>query len=51
MARRRRSRAQVIDAVKYAYENEYANVHRGLHFLSNAATDAYEARARRCGPS
>ncbi|MEP1208298.1 MAG: cysteine desulfurase [Rhizobiaceae bacterium] len=34
---------QVIDAVSYAYENEYANVHRGLHFLSNAATDAYEA--------
>ena len=33
---------QVIDAVKYVYENEYANVHRGLHFLSNAATDAYE---------
>lgn len=33
----------VIDAVTYAYENEYANVHRGLHFLSNAATDAYEA--------
>ena len=34
---------QVIDAVSYAYSNEYANVHRGLHFLSNAATDAYEA--------
>lgn len=34
---------QVIDAVTHAYENEYANVHRGLHFLSNAATDAYEA--------
>jgi cysteine desulfurase/selenocysteine lyase len=34
---------QVIDAVKHAYENEYANVHRGLHFLSNAATDAYES--------
>lgn len=32
----------VIDAVTQAYENEYANVHRGLHFLSNAATDAYE---------
>jgi len=32
----------VIDAVTYAYSNEYANVHRGLHFLSNAATDAYE---------
>ena len=34
---------QVINAVSHAYENEYANVHRGLHFLSNAATDAYEA--------
>ena len=33
----------VIDAVAQAYSNEYANVHRGLHFLSNAATDAYEA--------
>ncbi|MEN3791601.1 cysteine desulfurase [Fulvimarina sp. MAC3] len=34
---------QVIDRITHAYENEYANVHRGLHFLSNAATDAYEA--------
>jgi cysteine desulfurase/selenocysteine lyase len=33
----------VIDAVTHAYSNEYANVHRGLHFLSNAATEAYEA--------
>ena len=32
----------VIDAVTHAYGHEYANVHRGLHFLSNAATDAYE---------
>jgi cysteine desulfurase/selenocysteine lyase len=32
----------VIDAVTHAYGEEYANVHRGLHFLSNAATDAYE---------
>ncbi|WP_051018028.1 cysteine desulfurase [Nitratireductor indicus] len=32
----------VIDAVTHAYSQEYANVHRGLHFLSNAATDAYE---------
>jgi cysteine desulfurase / selenocysteine lyase len=32
----------VIDAVSHAYSSEYANVHRGLHFLSNAATDAYE---------
>ena len=33
----------MIDAVSHAYSNEYANVHRGLHFLSNAATEAYEA--------
>ena len=33
----------VIDAVAHAYGHEYANVHRGLHFLSNAATEAYEA--------
>ena len=33
---------QVIDAISHAYSSEYANVHRGLHFLSNAATDAYE---------
>jgi cysteine desulfurase/selenocysteine lyase len=32
----------VLDAIQHAYANEYANVHRGLHFLSNAATDAYE---------
>ncbi|MEM7461073.1 MAG: cysteine desulfurase [Pseudomonadota bacterium] len=33
----------VLDAIQHAYSNEYANVHRGLHFLSNAATEAYEA--------
>lgn len=33
----------VIDAISHAYSHEYANVHRGLHFLSGAATDAYEA--------
>jgi cysteine desulfurase/selenocysteine lyase len=33
----------VIDTVANAYRDEYANVHRGLHFLSNAATEAYEA--------
>ena len=33
----------VIDAITHTYENEYANVHRGLHYMSNAATDAYEA--------
>lgn len=33
----------VIDAVTQAYSMEYANVHRGLHYLSNLATDKYEA--------
>ncbi|MEL6236333.1 MAG: cysteine desulfurase [Pseudomonadota bacterium] len=33
----------VIDAVTKAYSEEYANVHRGLHYLSNLATDNYEA--------
>ena len=33
----------VIARMDYAYEHEYANVHRGLHYLANAATDAYEA--------
>ena len=33
----------VIDAVTTAYTHEYANVHRGLHYLSNLATDKYEA--------
>lgn len=33
----------VIDAVTQAYSHEYANVHRGLHYLSNLATEKYEA--------
>ncbi|MDF1872093.1 cysteine desulfurase [Vannielia sp.] len=33
----------VIEAVTRGYESEYANVHRGLHYLSNLATDKYEA--------
>jgi cysteine desulfurase/selenocysteine lyase len=33
----------VIDAVSHAYSHEYANVHRGLHFLSSLATENYEA--------
>lgn len=33
----------VIDAIANAYSNEYSNVHRGLHFLSNLATDKYES--------
>ncbi|MBL8569914.1 MAG: cysteine desulfurase [Phreatobacter sp.] len=33
----------VIDRITRVYETEYANVHRGLHYLANAATEAYEA--------
>src|SRR5271155_3500558 len=32
----------VLDRIRQAYTSEYANVHRGLHFLANAATEAYE---------
>tara|TARA_R110002049_G_scaffold23545_9_gene83603 strand:- start:30609 stop:31829 length:1221 start_codon:yes stop_codon:yes gene_type:complete len=32
----------VIDAITQAYSMEYSNVHRGLHYLSNLATDKYE---------
>jgi cysteine desulfurase / selenocysteine lyase len=32
----------VLDRIQKAYTEEYANVHRGLHFLANAATEAYE---------
>jgi len=32
----------VLDRMIYAYENEYANVHRGLHYMANAATEAFE---------
>lgn len=33
----------VIDAVTRGYSAEYANVHRGLHYLSNLATEKYES--------
>ena len=33
---------QVMDALVSAYQETYSNVHRGLHFLSEASTDAYE---------
>ncbi|MFO1098767.1 MAG: cysteine desulfurase [Xanthobacteraceae bacterium] len=32
----------VLDRIERAYTQEYANVHRGLHYLANAATEAYE---------
>ncbi len=36
---------QVLDRLHKAYTEQYANVHRGLHYLANEATEAYE-RAR-----
>lgn len=33
----------VIDAITNAYSYEYANVNRGLHYLSNISTEKYEA--------
>jgi cysteine desulfurase/selenocysteine lyase len=32
----------VLDRIERAYTSEYANVHRGLHYLANAATEGYE---------
>ncbi len=32
----------VLARMRHAYTHEYANVHRGLHYLANAATEAYE---------
>src|ERR1700688_2080065 len=37
----------VLDRLQQAYTTQYANVHRGLHYLANEATEAYEdARAK-----
>jgi cysteine desulfurase / selenocysteine lyase len=33
----------VIDAMRNAMETQYANVHRGLHWMSERTTDAYES--------
>jgi cysteine desulfurase/selenocysteine lyase len=32
----------VLDTIRRAYTDEYANVHRGLHYLSNLATTNFE---------
>jgi cysteine desulfurase/selenocysteine lyase len=32
----------VIDAESYYYEHQYANIHRGVHYLSQIGTDLYE---------
>jgi cysteine desulfurase/selenocysteine lyase len=33
----------VVEAMRRCYEEEYANVHRGVHYLSQIATEAMEA--------
>ena len=33
---------QVIDAIRHYYEHDNCNIHRGVHFLSVKATEAYE---------
>jgi cysteine desulfurase/selenocysteine lyase len=33
----------VIDAMRWAMEHQYANIHRGLHWMSERTTEAYEA--------
>jgi cysteine desulfurase/selenocysteine lyase len=38
---------QVIDALVRYYEHDHANVHRGIHELSNRATAAYEGARER----
>jgi cysteine desulfurase/selenocysteine lyase len=37
----------VIEVLQHFYENDNANVHRGLHELSTRATEAYEKSRRR----
>lgn len=37
---------QVLDAIENYYTHENANVHRGVHYLSQIATDKYEAARR-----
>ncbi|MDA1072962.1 MAG: aminotransferase class V-fold PLP-dependent enzyme, partial [Proteobacteria bacterium] len=38
---------QVIEAESRVYESEYANVHRGVHYLSQVATEKFEATRTR----
>ncbi len=33
----------VVERLRYYYENENSNIHRGAHYLSNVATEAYES--------
>ncbi len=40
---------QVIDAISRFYTSENANIHRGLHYLSERATSAYDAAREQVG--
>ncbi len=37
----------VIDAINHYYSSQNSNVHRGVHYLSQIATDAYEVTRRK----
>jgi len=39
---------QVIDAIRRVYEHDYANVHRGIHTLSERSTEQYEHAREKC---
>ena len=39
----------VIDAVSHCYEAEYANIHRGVYWLSARATEVYEKTRGKVG--
>ena len=39
--------SSVIEAVRHYYEAENANVHRGVHYLSEVATEAFESSRRK----
>ena len=39
----------VLDRLNEAYTTQYANVHRGLHYLANEATEAYELAREKVG--
>ncbi|MET4699974.1 cysteine desulfurase/selenocysteine lyase [Constrictibacter sp. MBR-5] len=40
---------QVIEAMRAAYEETYANVHRGVYFLSQRSTDLFEGAREKVG--
>src|SRR5690348_1913249 len=39
---------QVIDVLRRVYEQDYANVHRGIHTLSERSTEQYEEAREKC---